>query len=109
MSIHRRAVGRDSNEAEIVAALRAAGASVTPLSAEGVPDLLVGYRGATYLLEVKHLSPTGRTVLRTSRGQRPDARGLTAAQQLWWSVWTGAAPVIVRTPAEALAAIGATP
>lgn len=108
MSIHRRAAGRDSNEAEIVAALRAAGATVTALSAAGVPDLLVGYAGATHLLEVKHLSSTGRTVRRTSGGCRPDERGLTTEQQAWWAAWSGAAPVIVRTPAEALAAIGAT-
>lgn len=109
MSIFRRAAGRDSNEAAIVDALVAAGASVTRLSAEGVPDLLVGIAGRTYLLEVKHLSATGRTVRRTSQGKRPDADGRTAAQAAWWAAWRGAPPVIVRTPAEALAAIGATP
>lgn len=108
MSIHRRAAGRDSNEPDIVAALEAAGASVTRLSAEGVPDLLVGYRGASHLLEVKHLSATGKTVRRTSQGKRPDAEGRTKAQADWWAAWRGSPPVIVRTPAEALAAIGAT-
>lgn len=109
MSIHRRAARRDSNEDAIVDALIAAGASVTRLSAEGVPDLLVGIAGQTYLLEVKHLSSTGRTVRRTSQGKRPDAEGRTSAQVAWWASWRGAPPVIVRTPAEALAAIGAAP
>lgn len=109
MTIHRRAARRDSNEVEIVRALIAAGASVTHLSGvDGLPDLLVGYQGRTVLLEVKHLSPTGKTVRQTSGGRRPDERGLTGDQQDWWAAWRGASPVIVRTPAEALAAIGAT-
>ena len=68
MTIHRRAARRDSNEVEIVRALIAAGASVTHLSGvDGLPDLLVGYQGRTVLLEVKHLSPTGKTVRQTGR------------------------------------------
>lgn len=35
---------RDKNEAGIVKALEAAGASVTKLNGTGVPDLLVGYQ-----------------------------------------------------------------
>ena len=107
MSLNRRAAARDSNEGEIVDALEAVGASVTRVSQEGVPDLLVGYQGRTHLLEVKHLSATGKTVRRTSGGKRPDAEGRTKAQADWWAAWRGATPVIVRTPAEALAAIGA--
>lgn len=103
----RRAANRDASEAAIVAALRGVGASVTLLSQDGVPDLLVGWRGETFLLEVKTASSTGRTVRKTSGGERPDERGLTRAQQVWWAAWTGRPPVIVRTPAEALAAIGA--
>lgn len=107
MSLHRRAARRDSNEAEIVAALLAAGASVTYLSGvDGLPDLLAGFQGRTYLLEVKHLTPTGKTLRQTSGGKRPDERGLTEDQQDWWAAWKGGEPVIVRTPAEALAAIG---
>lgn len=106
---HRRAARRDDNEPEIVSALVAVGASVTLVSIDGVPDLLVGFQGRTYQLEVKHLSATGKTVRRTSGGRRPDERGLTQDQQDWWAAWRGTPPVIVRTPAEALAAIGATP
>lgn len=107
MSPPRRAAARDSNEPDIATALEAVGASVTRLSQKGLPDLLVGWRGTTHLLEVKHLSATGKTVRRTSGGKRPDAEGRTQAQADWWGAWRGAAPVIVRTPAEALAAIGA--
>jgi len=42
---------RDGNEAEIIAELRAHGFSVYPM--DQPLDLLVGYRGRTYLVEVK--------------------------------------------------------
>lgn len=100
MTIHRRDARRDANEAAIVAAMTAAGASVTPVSAKGAPDLLVGFRGETTLLEVKREEgPKGGT----SRGR------LTKDQIAWRAAWRGRPPVIVRTPAEALAAIGAAP
>lgn len=111
MSIHRRAARRDPNEPEIVDALRSAGATVVPLSGPGLPDLLVGLAGRTYLLEVKQpLGPRGGK--RGGGASRPGQGGdgvLTEAQVAWWAAWRGAPPVIVRTPAEALAAIGATP
>ena len=46
----RRAARVDRNQAEIVVALRAGGASVQPLHAvgKGVPDLLVGWRGKIF-------------------------------------------------------------
>ncbi len=103
--LHKPAA-RDTNEAAIIAALEAVGASVTAISAPGMPDLLVGLDGRTHLLEIKHASAKGKTIRQTSGGKRPDARGLTEAQQKWWAAWRGAPPVIVRTPAEALAAIG---
>ena len=59
----RRAAKIDRNQPEIVAALRKAGCTVQSLAAvgKGVPDLLVGYQGSTYLMEVKdgkwHLTP----------------------------------------------------
>ena len=45
----------DANQAEIVKALRKLGCSVHSLHkvGQGVPDLLVGYRGVNYLVEVK--------------------------------------------------------
>lgn len=94
---------RDANEGPIVEALKKAGASVTKISQDGVPDLLIGFRGQTRLVEVKHASSTGKTIRKTSGGKRPDERGLTPAQQRWWAAWRGATPAIVRTPEEALA------
>ena len=51
----RRAAKIDANQTQVVIALRAAGATVQSLAAVGVgvPDLLVGFRGQTYLMEVK--------------------------------------------------------
>jgi hypothetical protein len=87
----RLAAKRDSNEAEIVAALLDAGATVERLNDPALPDLLVGYKGLNWLLEVK-----------TARGR------LTKAQQAWWAKpWAGQR-AIVRTPDEALETIGAT-
>lgn len=71
----------------IVEALRKAGRSVFILSAtgNGVPDLLVGYKGRNYLLEVKEVS--GK---------------LTPPQVKFFQEWPGQA-AIVRTIEEALA------
>jgi ribosomal protein S2 len=51
----RRAAKIDANQPLIVEALRKAGATVQSLAAvgQGVPDLLVGYRNKTALVEVK--------------------------------------------------------
>lgn len=75
---------RDANEGVIVAALRAVGAEVWPISGAGAPDLLVRYRGRCYGLEVK-----------TAQGRR------TRAQVV--SQWP-----IVRSVGEALTLIGET-
>lgn len=53
MPIPRFAAKRDRNEPEIIRALEKVGAIVTQLSQPGVFDLLVGFRGVLYLLEVK--------------------------------------------------------
>ena len=110
MSLHRRAARRDTNEAEIVAALRAAGASVLFLAIKGAGDLLVGYQGINLLLETKR--PKGpRGGLNGGGSTRPGQGGngtLTAEQIAFRAEWKGAPPVIVRTVDEALAAIGAS-
>lgn len=88
MSVKRYAAKRDKNEADIVRVLEYVGATVTPLSDKGVPDLLVGYDGENYLLEVK------------------DKRGtLTSDQVEWHEAWAGSVQV-VRDADEALRAIG---
>ena len=106
MSLYRRDARRDENEVSIIEALRAAGASVTAI---GQPvDLLVGYRERTFLFEVKKpLGPRGgsQSARATSRGgDGTDTR----AQLEWRAACKGEPAVTVRTPAEALAAIGAT-
>jgi hypothetical protein len=96
---------RDSNELEIVQALLAAGASVQRLNETGTPDLLVGYRGETFLLEVKR---PGKNVYVAKQGHHEaDERGLARTQQLWWDRWRGRTPVVVTSKYDALVAIGA--
>ncbi len=94
MSPLRRAAKRDANEAQIVAALRAAGCTVQRLSEPGVPDLLVGRqgrdgRGVNYLLEVKD----------------PREGHLTREQDRWLMGWNGHY-AIVTSEIEALQAVG---
>lgn len=95
----RRAANRDKGEGEIVGALRAVGATVVFLSMTDVPDLLVGFRNANYLLEVKNeLGPRG--------GAGRDGQHLSDGQKTWHRDWHGQCRV-VRSPLEALTAIGA--
>ena len=93
----RRAARIDANQEAIVAALRAAGASVQLLSAvgKGCPDLLVGFRGLNWLMECKDGSKTA--------GNRP----LTSDQKDWMKTWRGSV-VVVLHPTDALHVIGAT-
>ena len=85
----------DANQPGIVAGLRAAGCTVAPAHAvgRGFPDLVVGYRGCTYLLEVK------------DGDKPPSARKLTPAQVDWHAAWRGHVAVVC-TLDEALDAIG---
>lgn len=101
---------RDKNEAEIVDALRAVGATVDQLPGDGRPDLLVGRNGRTYLLEVK--MPDANTRMRKDEvaagGEFEGlATTLTRKQATWWKRWNGQPAVIVTSPHDALVAIGA--
>lgn len=80
----------DANQGEIIEALAKVGASIQTLQLEarGAPDLLVGYRGRNYLIEVK-----------TARGK------LNHRQRLFFDAWRGQAAV-VHSVAEALAVLG---
>jgi Holliday junction resolvase len=81
----------DENQNEIVKALRKAGAYVRIISqGDGIPDLLVAYKGYTILMEVKD----GDKV--------PSARKLTEAEQKFFDEWTGGMLVIVNSVDEAL-------
>lgn len=73
-----------------MAALRKAGASVQCLHrvGQGCPDLLVGFRGQNYLLEVK--TPNGT---------------LNAHQKAWIMIWYGQVAVVTSAE-EALRVIG---
>ena len=87
----RRAARVDENQGLIVKALRACGATVRVISqGDGIPDLLVGYRGHTILMEVKDGS------------KPPSARQLTPAEQIFFDQWTGGKLFIVNSVEEAL-------
>ena len=88
MSIPRKAK-RDKNEPEIINTLIHAGASVERLSLPNVPDLLVGFRGNNYLMEVKSLNGSLKT-----------------DQATWHQAWHGQV-IVVRSPYQALQVIGA--
>ena len=82
----------DDNHGEIVAAIRSVkGCSVQSLAGvgDGVPDLLIGARGRTYLVEVKD-------------GSKPISRRcLTPAQIQWRYRWNGKLPITLMYVAEA--------
>lgn len=86
----------DSNQAGIIAALRVIGASVAILSplGHGIPDLLVGFRGNNYLLEVKN----GDLI--------PSRRRLTQKENSFFEDWRGQ-KAVVDSVDEALDAINA--
>ena len=84
--------GKDGSQDEIVAALRAAGATVQDLSriaTPGVPDLLVGYQGRNYLIEVKPEHGTKKQL------------SLRPSQEEWHDKWHGQVSV-AHTPRQAL-------
>jgi len=77
---------RDANQRKIVQVLRKLGASVviTADVGRGFPDLVVGYGGVTYLVEVKN-----RSTLRRS-------------QRAFREQWRGGEIVLLRSPEEAV-------
>ena len=84
----RYAARVDANQAQIVSALRAAGAYVWII---GLPvDLLVGFNNQMYLVEIKN-------------GSR---KHLTKLQQDFFASWTGGGLHRIESPDEALRMIG---
>lgn len=78
----------DANQTQIVSALRAAGAYVWII---GLPvDLLVGYRGHTFLVEIKSGSK----------------KRFTALQADFFENWSGSTLARVDSPESALRMIG---
>ena len=92
----RRAARTDQNHEEIVKALRDVGATVQSLAAvgHGVPDLLVGFRGQTILIEVKDAK------------QPPSKRRLTEDQIRWHGAWCGGPVAVVDGIEAALRVLG---
>jgi hypothetical protein len=81
----------DGNQPEIVKALRAIGASVLHLhQLKNCFDLLVGYRGRTFVIEVK------------DPAQPPSARKLTPGEEEFRRTWRGSPYHIVHSPDEAI-------
>lgn len=98
MRFGRRIGQRDANEPEIVGALRKAGAEVQQLHEPF--DLLVGYRGRLYGLEVKlPLGPRGGD--RSGHG-REGEREQRERQRRWAGCFR-----VVRSVDEALEVVGA--
>jgi hypothetical protein len=88
MSLYRRNARRDENEPAIRKAVESLGATWQPLSIAGGPDAVIGFRGENFLMEVKQ--PKGK---------------LRASQEAWHGRWRGAAVIVARTPADAVAAL----
>jgi hypothetical protein len=82
----------DSNQKDIVDALRKYGCSVTPthMVGKGFPDLAVGFRGSTVLLEVK-----GKGKL------------LNNKEASWFGSWKGQA-MVVYSPEGAIMVVEET-
>lgn len=90
---------RDSNQAPLVKSLRALpGVTVEPRLADcggGVPDIIVGYQGVSYLIEIKD-------------GEKPPSgRRLTDHEEEWHGAWTGQVAICCNLD-EILAVIGWT-
>jgi len=90
----------DANQAAVTKELRALGVFVEPKISRvggGVPDLLLGFRGRWYTVELK------------DPDQPPSGRALTADEAKWIAKAEPHAPVIVATTVdEILEAIGMT-
>lgn len=74
----------DTNQPQLVKELRAIGCSVAVTSqlGKGFPDIVVGYRGVNYLIEIKDPS------------KPPSARKLTPAEEEFKKGWVGQYAVI---------------
>jgi Holliday junction resolvase len=85
---------KDGNQDAIVLALRKLGASVAITSGHGygLPDLIIGWKGETYMFEVKN---------RAGRGVK-----LSANEAYFIEHWRGRPVVIVESVEDALRALG---
>ena len=84
-----RAKRVDCNQKDIVHALKTFGATVVDLSGvgKGCPDLLIGFKGTTYLIEIKK-----------------DSKAKFTPQQLQFNeLWAGGVIARIQTINEAIA------
>ena len=90
MHIHGRT---DANQTECVRVARQLGASVFDASAlgGGFPDLIIGFRNVTHLVEVKDGKKT------------PSRRKLTPDQERFHREWNGEPVMVVLSPDDLLA------
>jgi phosphopantothenoylcysteine synthetase/decarboxylase len=74
----------DANQHAIVSALQQAGASVTSLAAvgNGCPDILVGIRKVTTVMEVK------------DGAKPPSKKCLTPEEKKWHDAWNGSKHIV---------------
>lgn len=86
-----RAARVDKSQKEIVDLLRRLGCSVEPIRSlkEGLPDLLVGFRGFNYLVECK----------------TPKTGYLSDGQKEWAKEWRGSKPYVLRNTDDVLSFI----
>lgn len=96
----RRAAKRDTNERKIIDALKAMGASVMQIDGENEPDLLVGYRGRNYLMEVKYAKAP-----RVKQALRERGTMLSPGQQKWHEEFWKGQTSTVSSVEEALSVI----
>jgi hypothetical protein len=97
--MRRYAARIDPGQPAIVKALLGVGALIGYWGTNGAPDLVVAFRGTLFCLECKEpIGPKGGSA---KRGQH-----LTPAQIRFHRRW-GALVTVVRSPTEALVAIGA--
>lgn len=89
MKYRAHAKKTDGNQKDVVKALEKIGAIVQSLGevGKGCPDLMVGYRGYTILMEVK--DPDGKNRLEQS-------------QKDWIKAWKGSPVHVVRSETEAV-------
>ena len=94
----------DRNQKAIIDALEAAGCTVQSLHTVGggCPDLLVGVHRRMWLVEVK-AEEAPRSFKDGAKSNEAQTR---ARQKEWADRWRGAPPLTVRSPAEAVDALG---
>lgn len=102
--MHFRVSHRDKAERAIIRAGRSVGATVRQLNGKDLPDLCVGYRGVTYLPEVKS------RILTEDKGRKPRMRTtrMSEGQKAFAEAWRGGPTGIIYEPADLLRMIGAT-